>query len=138
MTDKSAAVRKGWTPERREAASRAWTPERREAWRQWVLENRPWERVKVRKTPEWREHLASICKKVDGYESKAFGEERRLLKLAIAVCEAHLKMLSEHNVVLVVSAAIEVATVQVDTAAVVPAAVDSFEPHRPPPSTRMD
>lgn len=85
MTDQSEAVRRGWTPERREAARRAWTPERREAWRQWVKENRPWERVKVRRTEEWRDHLASICKRVDGYESLAFKKERFELNAEIAL-----------------------------------------------------
>ena len=71
------------SPEHKAAISRRWTPERREAWRQWVLQNRPWERVKVRKTPEWRDHLATICKRVDGFESKAFAEERRALNAVL-------------------------------------------------------
>jgi hypothetical protein len=70
----------------REAGRKGWTPERREAWRQWVLANRPWERVKVRRTAEWRDHLASICKKVDGIKSKDFREERRLLRESMQEC----------------------------------------------------
>lgn len=84
MTDSIRPGRhRSLSPQHKEAISRRWTPERREAWRQWVLQNRPWERVKVRKTPEWRDHLATICKRVDGFESKAFAEERRALNEAL-------------------------------------------------------
>ncbi len=82
----------------RNAGRTGWTPERREAWRKWVLENRPWERVKVRRTPEWREHLASICKKVDGYESKAFADEKRLLRMAIADCTSIINAATKRKI----------------------------------------
>ncbi len=89
MTDtQQRGHRKTLSPAHRAAISQKWTPERREAWRQWVLENRPWERVKVRKTSEWRDHLASICTKVDGIKSKEFREERRRLRDAVAHCRA--------------------------------------------------
>jgi hypothetical protein len=79
--------------EQHRAAGRSgWTPERRETWRQWVLQNRPWERVKVRKTPEWRDHLASICKKVDGIKSKDFREEKWILREAVAHCQASVEL----------------------------------------------
>lgn len=85
------ALRQPLSPEHKEAISRRWTPERREAWRQWVLRNQPWKRVKVRKSAEWREHLAGIRKTVDGIKSREVRDEKKALHEAISQCRRALR-----------------------------------------------
>lgn len=64
------------------------SPERVAAFRAWVLQNRPWKLVKVRQSLEWRAHLASIRPRVDGIGSLEFKDEKRLLREAVALCQA--------------------------------------------------